>query len=386
MRFARLDCEYKRMTIWSAPFPASKDSCPRLIRASKSSSARGAAVAAHGSRNDLSDAGGRRCDTADRIRSFDRRMETGHRRAAAALGKRVAGRVHEIPGHSAISRTQSRYGPRCIQSDLLVGMVTPAAGAPDRRRIPPAISIFPVARRHSAKTARSIVGHFLRRRRSRRGGVVDGLFGSLAGRERLAIPPGLSSHAGQRDLRGDPVDGAAARGRKVQRRRRQACALARLSIAVLLLLQIYLGALVAGLDAGLVFNTWPLIDGSLVPSAERLWFIAPAWRNLFENALTVQFDHRMVAYAVWLLAILHACDAFRGKASCARRCHSRRGGNLAGGDWGSSRCCYQAPIPLALAHQMLAIVVFSIAVIHAEQLSHRMIVYAPQTTAAEQNA
>jgi hypothetical protein len=35
---------------------------------------------------------------------------------------------------------------------------------------------------------------------------------------------------------------------------------------------------------------------------------------------------------------------------------------------------------------MLAIVVFSIAVIHTEQLSHRMIVYAPQTTAAEQNA
>ena len=61
-------------------------------------------------------------------------------------------------------------------------------------------------------------------------------------------------------------------------------------------------------------------------------------------------------------------------------------GNLAGCDWGSSHLLYQAPIPLALAHQILAIVVFSIAVIHAEQLSHRMIVYAPQTTTAEQNA
>ena len=157
------------------------------------------------------------------------------------------------------------------------------------------------------------------------------------------------------------------------------------AIAVLLLLQIYLGALVAGLDAGLVFNTWPLIDGALVPAAERLWFIAPAWRNLFENALTVQFDHRMVAYAVWLLAILHACDAFRGRR------HVRGAVILAGAvtlqaGLGIVTLLHQAPIPLALAHQMLAIVVFSIAVIHTEQLSHRMIVYAPQTTAAEQNA
>ncbi len=71
------------------------------------------------------------------------------------------------------------------------------------------------------------------------------------------------------------------------------------SLAVLVLVQIYLGALVAGLDAGLVFNTWPHIDGALIPSAERLWFESPAWRNLFENTLTVQFDHRMVAYALW---------------------------------------------------------------------------------------
>ena len=70
-----------------------------------------------------------------------------------------------------------------------------------------------------------------------------------------------------------------------------------LAIAGLLLLQIYLGALVAGLDAGLDYNTWPLIDGAFIPEAARLWFMHPAWRNLFENTLTVQFDHRMMAYA-----------------------------------------------------------------------------------------
>ncbi|HEY4972311.1 MAG TPA: COX15/CtaA family protein, partial [Steroidobacteraceae bacterium] len=83
-----------------------------------------------------------------------------------------------------------------------------------------------------------------------------------------------------------------------------------LAIALLLLGQIYLGALVAGNNAGLVFNTWPLIDGAFIPSAERLWFITPPWRNFFENALTVQFDHRMMAYSIWLLALFHANDAW----------------------------------------------------------------------------
>lgn len=81
-----------------------------------------------------------------------------------------------------------------------------------------------------------------------------------------------------------------------------------LVLALALLLQIYLGALVAGLDAGLTYNTWPLIDGAIVPDSARLWLIQPAWRNLFENTLTVQFNHRMLAYAIFLGALLHAYD------------------------------------------------------------------------------
>ena len=65
------------------------------------------------------------------------------------------------------------------------------------------------------------------------------------------------------------------------------------------------------------FNTWPTIDGTFVPSPERLWFLEPAWRNLFENTLTVQFQHRMVAYAIWLLAIWHAYDAWRRRRAFA---------------------------------------------------------------------
>jgi cytochrome c oxidase assembly protein subunit 15 len=144
-----------------------------------------------------------------------------------------------------------------------------------------------------------------------------------------------------------------------------------LVVAVLVLLQIYLGALVAGLDAGLVYNTWPLIDGAFVPDAARLWFMAPAWRNLFANTLTVQFDHRMVAYAIWLAVMFHANDAWRAQREV--------GGALLLAALVTSQAIlgivtllHQAALPLALAHQMLAIIVFTVAVLHAERLSHRV--------------
>jgi cytochrome c oxidase assembly protein subunit 15 len=79
-------------------------------------------------------------------------------------------------------------------------------------------------------------------------------------------------------------------------------------LVALVLLQIYLGALVAGLRAGLIYNTWPLIDGAFVPDASRLWFETPLWRNFFENTLAVQFNHRMAGYALWAFAMVHAVD------------------------------------------------------------------------------
>ena len=157
------------------------------------------------------------------------------------------------------------------------------------------------------------------------------------------------------------------------------------AIAILLLLQIYLGALVAGLDAGLVFNTWPLIDGAFIPAPERLWFIAPVWRNLFENGLTVQFDHRMVAYTIWLMAVLHAYNAFRAKRGLLGAVVLTGAVTLQVG-LGIVTLLHQAPVPLALAHQVMAIVVFTIAVIHAEQLSHRVTFYSPESATAEQHA
>src|SRR5246500_2458540 len=85
-------------------------------------------------------------------------------------------------------------------------------------------------------------------------------------------------------------------------------------LVALTFVQLYLGALVAGLRAGLVYNTWPLIDGAFIPAGARLWFDAPWWRNLFDNTLTVQFEHRVTAYALFVLAVLHAFDAARMRA------------------------------------------------------------------------
>ena len=147
-----------------------------------------------------------------------------------------------------------------------------------------------------------------------------------------------------------------------------------LLLAALLLLQIYLGALVAGLDAGLSYNTWPLIDGALVPSAERLWFSTPWWRNIFENILTVQFNHRTVAYAIWLLAVVHAVDTVRGQADARARAEALLLATLvtAQAALGIATLVLVVPLALAIAHQAMAVVVLTVSLIHAERLRHRV--------------
>jgi cytochrome c oxidase assembly protein subunit 15 len=143
-----------------------------------------------------------------------------------------------------------------------------------------------------------------------------------------------------------------------------------MAIAVLVLGQIYLGALVAGLNAGLVYNTWPLIDGAFVPHTSHLLFLRPVWRNFFENSLTVQFDHRMLAYVLWLAVMLHANDAWRARREISGAL-ILTGAVTLQAILGIVTLLNQAPIELALTHQMVAILVFTIAVLHAERLCHR---------------
>src|SRR5262245_14306511 len=146
-----------------------------------------------------------------------------------------------------------------------------------------------------------------------------------------------------------------------------------LTLLALVLLQIYLGALVSALRAGLIYNTWPLIDGSLVPDSARLFFEVPLWRNFFESTLTVQFDHRIVAYALWLVAMLHAADVartLRGGAALTGALALASAVTLQAA-LGIAALLHQAPLSLALLHQAGAIVVLAIAVVHAERLERQ---------------
>ena len=156
-----------------------------------------------------------------------------------------------------------------------------------------------------------------------------------------------------------------------------------LALLGLIVAQIYVGALVAGLDAGQVYNTWPLIDGGFVPSADRLFFLEPFWRNLFENALAAQFVHRMTAYALWAVAVLHALDALRApRAQGARRMALvLAAGVTLQAALGITTLLAQAPIGLSLAHQALAVVLLALAVTHAARLVPRRAVTAPNSVA-----
>lgn len=159
-------------------------------------------------------------------------------------------------------------------------------------------------------------------------------------------------------------------------------------LLAVLFVQLYFGALVAGLRAGRSFNTWPLIDGAFMPSAARLFFEEPWWRNFFDNVLTVQFTHRMLAYALWALAIAHAIDAVRSKARDA----------VNGALWiaaavtvqaglGILTLIHQVPISLALAHQAFALVVLTLVINQAQRLTkHRSSVTSPSFGAAASRA
>lgn len=74
-------------------------------------------------------------------------------------------------------------------------------------------------------------------------------------------------------------------------------------LTALIFAQILAGAFVAGLNAGLLFNTWPLMEGRLIPAG--LFSMSPWWINPFENMLTVQFIHRLIAYGIVLFALFH---------------------------------------------------------------------------------
>jgi cytochrome c oxidase assembly protein subunit 15 len=143
-------------------------------------------------------------------------------------------------------------------------------------------------------------------------------------------------------------------------------------LIILVLCQIYLGALVAGLHAGLIYNTWPMIDGGLVPRALQLFFQEPWWRNFFDNPVTVQFIHRTVAYVLWIAAVAHAIDVARTAKEVLASALALAAVVTLQASVGIVTLLHQVPIGLALLHQAVAVVVLATAVIHTERLAQRV--------------
>jgi cytochrome c oxidase assembly protein subunit 15 len=154
------------------------------------------------------------------------------------------------------------------------------------------------------------------------------------------------------------------------------------AVLALIFVQLLAGALVAGLDAGQGYNTWPLINGAFIPPG--LNEASPWYLNLFENPLTVQFDHRMLGYAVvvatlcqlvWL-ALARAPQALIGSALTLTLLAVLQ---ATLGVW---TLLLAVPITLGLAHQAGAIAVFAIALFHFWQARRGASVEKFQTAAS----
>ena len=138
------------------------------------------------------------------------------------------------------------------------------------------------------------------------------------------------------------------------------------ALPFLVLGQIGLGGLVAGARAGFVYNTWPLMAGSFAPSFAALTRLKPLWANWFENAAAVQFDHRMMAYALLAVAVWHAVDAKRAapKSALARRAAIVAAAVTVQASIGIMTLLLVVPLWAGLLHQGFAMAVLIAATLH----------------------
>ena len=139
-------------------------------------------------------------------------------------------------------------------------------------------------------------------------------------------------------------------------------------VLALVVLMVLSGGLVAGIRAGFAYNTFPLMNGRLVPP--EILLLEPAWKNFFWNMATVQFDHRLLAAAL-AVAVPWLCWKLSTTASVPHRA-------AAGARWllamlivqiaiGIATLLLVVPLPLAALHQAgaLAVFAFGLNVAHA---------------------
>ena len=132
-------------------------------------------------------------------------------------------------------------------------------------------------------------------------------------------------------------------------------------LTALVLVQVLLGALVAGIDAGRGFTDWPLMAGQVLPP--DAFVLQPLWHNFFENPGLVQFVHRLSGYGlflyggvVWLIALASVHQATR------RAFHAVAGMLVVQMGLGILTVLHGAPLGLAIAHQFGAVMLWVLVV------------------------
>ena len=122
-------------------------------------------------------------------------------------------------------------------------------------------------------------------------------------------------------------------------------------IGGLIFITLLSGGFVAGLKAGFAYNTFPLMNGQVIP--DGLLQIDPAWKNIFENVTTVQFDHRVLATLLFLIIPTFWWRSRQVELVPGARLstHLLLGALALQLTLGISTLLLHVPIPLASAHQ-----------------------------------
>lgn len=144
-----------------------------------------------------------------------------------------------------------------------------------------------------------------------------------------------------------------------------------LALAGLVFVMALTGGLVAGIRAGFAYNTFPSMNGYVVPP--EILMLEPWYRNFFYNMATVQFDHRLIA---WTLALVVPLFWLRVRHNEAATPGMRVGADLllatlvAQVALGIATLLLRVPVPLAAAHQAGAVLLFAAALNVAHALRH----------------
>ncbi len=139
-------------------------------------------------------------------------------------------------------------------------------------------------------------------------------------------------------------------------------------ICLLVILTILSGGFVAGNNAGLTYNTFPLMDGDWIPPG--LFDLSPVYRNFFENIATVQFNHRVLAVTTVFAVIVFWISVIRQLNFPRLRLllHGLLVIVCIQASLGISTLLLAVPVNLAIAHQAVAFAVFAVAVWLAHDL------------------